>query len=198
MDKSIIATNLISSKKGQLYLGKTGYFTDLELDNAQVIEHNYSKPVYNPLQVFPTMKKYVVQLKRQELELWKNKKQPYEMDDWFGEWQWDECTEHIEKLSKEIKFLTRKDRSKAIKNQEELLQNAKAVKINDIIGVPDDGHLQQFIKCPLHTEKTASLCIYKETNSWHCFGCSEGSDSVDLYMKLNKVSFQEAIKELNK
>ena len=37
--------------------------------------------------------------------------------------------------------------------------------------------------CPLHGEKTASLCIY-DSGTWYCFGCHKGGDAVRLYQEL--------------
>lgn len=37
--------------------------------------------------------------------------------------------------------------------------------------------------CPLHGEKTASLCIY-DSGTWYCFGCHKGGDTVRLYQEV--------------
>ena len=42
--------------------------------------------------------------------------------------------------------------------------------------------------CPLHGEKTASLCFY-EDGRWYCFGCHRHGDAVDLYAALQQVLF---------
>ena len=40
--------------------------------------------------------------------------------------------------------------------------------------------------CPLHSEKTASLYIYEESQRWRCFGaCATGGDVVDLLERLS-------------
>jgi hypothetical protein len=38
-------------------------------------------------------------------------------------------------------------------------------------------------RCPLpdHEDKTPSFAVYPGNNSWWCFGCSRGSDVLDLY-----------------
>ena len=38
-------------------------------------------------------------------------------------------------------------------------------------------------RCPLpdHEDKTPSFVVYSGNNSWWCFGCSRGSDVLDLY-----------------
>lgn len=51
--------------------------------------------------------------------------------------------------------------------------------------------------CPLHQEKTASFVLFKENNTWHCFGCNRGGDVISLYMQLHGVTFKKAIRELS-
>ncbi len=50
--------------------------------------------------------------------------------------------------------------------------------------------------CPLHQEKTPSFYIYLNTNSFYCFGCNHGGDSITLVKKMLNLSFPEAIKYL--
>ena len=45
--------------------------------------------------------------------------------------------------------------------------------------------------CPLHGEKTASLCFY-EDGRWYCFGCHQHGDAVDLYAALHGLTSMEA------
>ena len=52
-----------------------------------------------------------------------------------------------------------------------------------------------FIKCPFHGERTGSLKVYKD--SWYCFGCNEGSSTIDFVMKHNNINFKEAVDFLN-
>jgi hypothetical protein len=50
-------------------------------------------------------------------------------------------------------------------------------------------------KCCFHPDKTASLSLRRH-NRYHCFGCDERGDVIDLYMKLQKVDFVQAVKQL--
>lgn len=45
--------------------------------------------------------------------------------------------------------------------------------------------------CPLHGEKTASLCIY-DSGTWYCFGCHKGGDAVNLYQEMFRLSPKDA------
>lgn len=53
-----------------------------------------------------------------------------------------------------------------------------------------------FIVCPFHEDNTASLKLYKDTNTYYCFGCNKGGDVISFLMGLQKISFTQAIKQL--
>ncbi len=54
-------------------------------------------------------------------------------------------------------------------------------------------------RCPFHSERTASFCYNKKNNTARCFGaCQKTFDSIELYRRLNNVSFVEAVRNLNK
>jgi len=72
------------------------------------------------------------------------------------------------------------------------LKKAKAYPIENLIQFNHSG----FAKCLWHSEKTPSLKLYKNRNKCHCFaGCGD-FDSIDVYMKLNNCSINEAINNL--
>ena len=51
--------------------------------------------------------------------------------------------------------------------------------------------------CPLHGEKTPSLQIYEDTNSYFCWGgCNAGGDSIDFIQKLKGIDFNGACEHL--
>lgn len=49
--------------------------------------------------------------------------------------------------------------------------------------------------CPFHGELRPSLMIDAQ-GRWHCFGCGEGGDGVDLHARLRGVSLHAAAMEL--
>lgn len=49
--------------------------------------------------------------------------------------------------------------------------------------------------CPLHGEKTASLCFYPD-GRWYCFGCHASGDAVALMVALHGVKPIEAARML--
>ncbi|MBU4074519.1 MAG: DNA primase, partial [Proteobacteria bacterium] len=50
--------------------------------------------------------------------------------------------------------------------------------------------------CPFHREKTPSFTVSPEKQMFYCFGCSEGGDAVSFLMKLNQLTFPEAVRHL--
>jgi len=53
-----------------------------------------------------------------------------------------------------------------------------------------------FALCPFHTEKHPLFRVYPEQNSFYCFGCGTGGDSILFIKKYKNLSFQEAVKYL--
>lgn len=49
--------------------------------------------------------------------------------------------------------------------------------------------------CPLHGERTASLCFFPD-GGWKCFGCNAGGDSVSLYAALHGLKPGDAARAL--
>ena len=58
--------------------------------------------------------------------------------------------------------------------------------MNDILRVLNyynvEVNSQGKCKCPFHNEKTPSLSIYEDSNSWFCFGCGAGTSAIDFVM----------------
>lgn len=50
--------------------------------------------------------------------------------------------------------------------------------------------------CPFHNEKTPSFTVSETKQLFHCFGCGEGGDAISFIMKMENLSFLEAIKFL--
>lgn len=53
-----------------------------------------------------------------------------------------------------------------------------------------------FIKCISHADKTASMKIYFDTNSFYCFGCGVGGSVIDFVMQSENCSFSKAMSVL--
>ncbi len=50
--------------------------------------------------------------------------------------------------------------------------------------------------CPFHREKTPSFSIVPAKGFWHCFGCGEHGDAIDWVVRVEGVSFVEALDRL--
>jgi DNA primase len=50
--------------------------------------------------------------------------------------------------------------------------------------------------CPFHREKTPSFTVSPDKQMFYCFGCSEGGNAVSFLMKLNRLTFPEALRHL--
>ncbi len=50
--------------------------------------------------------------------------------------------------------------------------------------------------CPFHQEKTASFCVYPDSDTFYCFGCGERGNSISFLMKHENMEFPEAVKAL--
>ncbi len=50
--------------------------------------------------------------------------------------------------------------------------------------------------CPFHQEKTPSFIVFPETQTFHCFGCGAGGDAIGFLMRVENLSFREALERL--
>ncbi|MCX7635187.1 MAG: DNA primase, partial [Syntrophales bacterium] len=50
--------------------------------------------------------------------------------------------------------------------------------------------------CPFHAEKTPSFTVSPDKQMYHCFGCGEGGNVFSFIMKVNGLTFVEAVRHL--
>jgi DNA primase len=50
--------------------------------------------------------------------------------------------------------------------------------------------------CPFHREKTPSFTVNPEKQIFRCFGCGESGNTISFLMKMNNMSFPEAVRHL--
>lgn len=50
--------------------------------------------------------------------------------------------------------------------------------------------------CPFHKEKTPSFTVNRDKQIFYCFGCGEGGNVIAFLMKINNMSFPEAVRHL--
>jgi hypothetical protein len=71
------------------------------------------------------------------------------------------------------------------------------VDIVDIIGrytpLRKSGHNRFTGRCPLHDDKSPSLTVYADKQTWHCFGaCNTGGDVIKFTMLADNLDFKAA------
>ena len=146
-------------------------------------------------------RKQVIELLRQKLTNIKYK--VVEEDQWF----WEEVIkifdgEELEKIEQHISRLKRLDMlssSKVIKGKigQKEIEMALAVPIQDLIQQPVRRNSGKLVtSCPLHKEKTPSFFIYPDNNSFYCFGCLAGGDSINFVKLLYGFDFIKSVKWL--
>ncbi|MFF3482143.1 DNA primase [Streptomyces sp. NPDC002701] len=75
-------------------------------------------------------------------------------------------------------------------------------------GVPIDAVVSEYLQlrnagggnlkglCPFHDEKSPSFQVSPSKGLFHCFGCQEGGDTITFVMKVDHLSFSEAVERL--
>ncbi len=53
-------------------------------------------------------------------------------------------------------------------------------------------------RCPFHNEKTPSFMVNPEKQIFHCFGCNIGGNAISFVMKMEGLTYPEAIRKLAK
>ncbi len=83
--------------------------------------------------------------------------------------------------------------------EEVVEQVRRSVDIVDVIGEYVQLRKQgrnYFGLCPFHGESTPSFSVSADKQIFHCFGCGEGGNSLSFLMKMDGISFTEAVKKL--
>ena len=83
------------------------------------------------------------------------------------------------------------------------LNAIKAIPINDVLNILTgiDTNKGNNPVCPLcysgtKVNMTSAFKVYRKTNSWFCFSCSQGGDVIRLVEKVCNVSFRDACEYL--
>lgn len=83
-----------------------------------------------------------------------------------------------------------------IKDAPQLIK--ERVRIEDVCAIYGVHPLKNsFALCPFHGEKTPSLRIYKDSGTFHCFGCGEHGDVIAFTQKLFGLSFGDTLQKID-
>ena len=74
---------------------------------------------------------------------------------------------------------------------EDFLSELRArVDIEELVGkyteIKHRGSRTPVALCPFHTEKTPSFVIYRDTQSYYCFGCGMGGDAINFVRNIER------------
>lgn len=118
---------------------------------------------------------------------------------WFMQPMRDEVKTIDQKLAR-LRRQLRVSKGKSIPTgalNNDLILAAKAVPIESIFSqqLRKTGNTLTGL-CPFSEERTPSFFIYKNSNRCWCFGCQQGGNTIDTYMKLHNCNFKTAVTEL--
>jgi DNA primase len=51
-------------------------------------------------------------------------------------------------------------------------------------------------RCPFHEDRNPSFVVYPQTQTFHCFGCREHGDVISFLMRIERLTFPEALRVL--
>ena len=119
----------------------------------------------------------------------------YPKDEWFLENYILTSEKEIDKLEKRL-YITKNPRFRNEIDLEEL----KKYPIEEYLldqPMQENGNRLKY-SCPLsgHDERTPSFVVYRDTNSYYCFGCGRGGSIIDLIMNIESCNVGEAVKKL--
>ena len=85
-------------------------------------------------------------------------------------------------------------------SDEFLTELRSRVDIEELVGryteIKHRGSRTPVALCPFHTEKTPSFVIYRDTQSYYCFGCGAGGDAITFVKNIERLDYVEAVRYL--
>lgn len=125
----------------------------------------------------------------------------------FSKWFWREWVKVNEgqELIRIDGHISRLKRLGLIASGKKLKVGVTAGQIDLAVNIPIETVAGTFIKtlsktsdklvglCPLHAESTPSFTIYLKTNSFYCFGCAEGGNTIKFIRAMYGYNFVEAV-----
>jgi len=85
-------------------------------------------------------------------------------------------------------------------NDEDVVTVRERARIDEVVGsyvaLRNAGGGSQKGLCPFHDEKTPSFQVTPARGFFYCFGCGEGGDVITFQMKIDNLTFGEAVERL--
>lgn len=131
----------------------------------------------------------------------------YKITDEFSLWFWREWVKvnegqellKIDGHIMRLKHLLTVAKGRITKERltEEQIQQVLAVSIETLINQPLRKSGKALVGlCPFHNEKHPSFFVYPTTNSFYCYGCQKGGNTINFVEELYNFSFTEAVEFL--
>ena len=84
---------------------------------------------------------------------------------------------------------------------DEMVEKARAVPLLEVVqllelGTPAKKGRELVVCCPLHDDSDPSLQLNPTKQVWYCHPCGIGGDAIRLYMRVRRIEFAEAVREL--
>ncbi|HOJ36550.1 MAG TPA: CHC2 zinc finger domain-containing protein, partial [Clostridiales bacterium] len=67
--------------------------------------------------------------------------------------------------------------------------------ISSYVRLKKQGRISRGL-CPFHVEKTPSFTVYSDTQSYYCFGCGAGGESITFIRNIENLSYYDAVQFL--
>ena len=90
---------------------------------------------------------------------------------------------------------------KAYRYCERRPDQARAVTLFEVVQRLGLGHpvrkgKEFVVPCPLHHDRSPSLQLNPTRQVWYCHPCGTGGDALQLLMRVRRIEFAEAVREL--
>lgn len=98
----------------------------------------------------------------------------------------------------DLKFTNKNNNSNSKYLNREIIEKVKNIDIEQVVIKYTNSKINynKALKCPLHNDNRASFQIYKNTNSFYCYGCSIWWTPIEFVANLFRLSNKEAIEKL--
>lgn len=106
---------------------------------------------------------------------------------------------HQDTLRRLKSSLESDDRQAAFSALIEMARRSNILDVAESLGLDLKKRGRNYVcRCLFHKEKTPSFTLYPDQGHYHCYGCGEHGDVLDLYQRIRGVDFKTAVKELAK